>query len=46
VLRVQTHPQQQIKIGDEIAVAIDAAQCSVFRQSNASEPGDSPAAKE
>jgi iron(III) transport system ATP-binding protein len=46
VLRVQTHPQQQLRVGDDIAVAIDAAQCSVFRQPNASEPGDPPAARE
>ncbi|HEY7300307.1 MAG TPA: ABC transporter ATP-binding protein [Xanthobacteraceae bacterium] len=38
VLRVQTHPQQQLNIGDEVAVAIDAAQCSVFRQPNSSAP--------
>jgi iron(III) transport system ATP-binding protein len=32
VLRAQTHPQQQFAVGDTVAVEIDAAQCSVFRQ--------------
>ena len=32
VLRVQTHPLQQFKTGDQVAVAIDATQCSVFRR--------------
>jgi iron(III) transport system ATP-binding protein len=31
-LRVQTHPLQQFKVGDEVAVEIDATQCSVFRR--------------
>jgi ABC-type Fe3+/spermidine/putrescine transport system ATPase subunit len=30
VLRVQTHPLQQFKVGDDVAVEIDAEQCSVF----------------
>jgi iron(III) transport system ATP-binding protein len=32
VLRVQTHPLQQFKIGEEVAVEVDATQCSVFRR--------------
>jgi iron(III) transport system ATP-binding protein len=32
-LRVQTHPAQVFNIGDTIAVEIDTAQCSVFRNS-------------
>jgi ABC-type Fe3+/spermidine/putrescine transport system ATPase subunit len=32
VLRVQTHPSQHFSPGDEVAVEIDAAQCSVFRR--------------
>jgi iron(III) transport system ATP-binding protein len=32
VLRVQTHPLQQFAAGDAVAVEIDAAHCSVFRQ--------------
>jgi ABC-type Fe3+/spermidine/putrescine transport system ATPase subunit len=32
-LRVQTHPGQVFAVGDKVAVAIDAAQCSVFRSS-------------
>jgi len=31
VLRVQTHPLQQFKIGEEVAIEVDATQCSVFR---------------
>jgi iron(III) transport system ATP-binding protein len=31
VLRVQTHPLQQLKVGDACTVAIDASLCSVFR---------------
>ncbi|MBC7799486.1 MAG: ABC transporter ATP-binding protein [Gemmatimonadaceae bacterium] len=31
VVRVQTHPSQRFAVGDTVAVAIDAAQCSVFR---------------
>jgi iron(III) transport system ATP-binding protein len=30
VLRVQTHPLQQFKIGDAVALEIDASQCSAF----------------
>jgi iron(III) transport system ATP-binding protein len=30
-LRVQTHPAQMFAIGDTVAVEIDTAQCSVFR---------------
>jgi hypothetical protein len=30
VLRVQTHPLQQFKVGDPVAIAIDATQCSAF----------------
>jgi iron(III) transport system ATP-binding protein len=36
VLRVQTHPLQHFKVGDEVAIEIDATQCSVFRR----KPGD------
>ncbi|HET9903643.1 MAG TPA: ABC transporter ATP-binding protein [Xanthobacteraceae bacterium] len=32
VLRVQTHPLQQFAPGESVAIDIDAAQCSVFRQ--------------
>jgi iron(III) transport system ATP-binding protein len=32
VLRVQTHPLQHFAVDDTVAVEIDAAQCSVFRQ--------------
>ena len=35
VLRVQTHPLQHFKIGDEVAVEVDATQCSVFRHTSA-----------
>src|SRR6476620_6329469 len=31
MLRVQTHPLQHFKIGEEVAVEVDATQCSVFR---------------
>ncbi len=30
VLRVQTHPLQQFKVGEPVTVAIDATQCSAF----------------
>jgi iron(III) transport system ATP-binding protein len=33
VLRVQTHPLQHFEVGAEVAVEIDAKQCSVFRRS-------------
>jgi hypothetical protein len=29
-LRVQTHPLQQFKIGDQVAIEIDGGQCSAF----------------
>jgi iron(III) transport system ATP-binding protein len=29
-LRVQTHPLQQFKVGEPVAIAIDATQCSAF----------------
>jgi iron(III) transport system ATP-binding protein len=32
VLRVQTHPLQRFAVGEEVAVEVDAAQCSVFRR--------------
>ena len=32
VLRVQTHPLQHFEVGAEVAVEIDAKQCSVFRR--------------
>jgi iron(III) transport system ATP-binding protein len=32
VLRVQTHPLQQFAIGEQVAVEVDASQCSVFRR--------------
>jgi len=31
VLRVQTHPLEALKIGDEVEIEIDDAECSVFR---------------
>jgi iron(III) transport system ATP-binding protein len=31
-LRVQTHPQQLLAVGDTVAVEVDARQCSVFRR--------------
>jgi iron(III) transport system ATP-binding protein len=34
-LRVQTHPLQQFKVGDAVAITIDASQCSVFRRGEA-----------
>ena len=42
VLRVQTHPQQGLAVGDEVAIEIDPAQCSVFR----GRAGDPPPSKE
>jgi len=32
MLRVQTHPLQHFAVGDEVAIEIDATQCSVFRR--------------
>jgi iron(III) transport system ATP-binding protein len=32
-LRVQTHPAQVFSVGDQVTVEVDAAQCSVFRNS-------------
>jgi iron(III) transport system ATP-binding protein len=32
-MRVQTHPLQQFEIGDAVALAVDASQCSIFPQS-------------
>src|SRR5262249_50444591 len=32
VLRVQTHPMQRLNVGADVAIEIDAAQCSVFRR--------------
>jgi hypothetical protein len=29
---VQTHPLQHFKIGEQVAIEIDATQCSVFRR--------------
>src|SRR5262245_44793876 len=37
VLRVQTHPLQMFAVGDTVAIEIDAAQCSVFRQTGVSQ---------
>ena len=34
-LRVQTHPLQQFKVGDAVAITIDASQCNVFRRGGA-----------
>ncbi len=34
ILRVQTHPAERFAIGDAVGVAIDAAQCSIFRRSD------------
>ena len=31
VIRAQTHPRQEFAIGDTVAFAVDASQCSVFR---------------
>jgi ABC-type Fe3+/spermidine/putrescine transport system ATPase subunit len=31
-LRVQTHPNQHLTVGDPVAVAIDAHECCVFRR--------------
>lgn len=30
-IRAQTHPRQEFAIGDMVAIAVDASQCSVFR---------------
>jgi iron(III) transport system ATP-binding protein len=38
-LRVQTHPRQHFDVGQEVAVEVDANQCSVFRRG----AGDVPA---
>jgi iron(III) transport system ATP-binding protein len=38
-LRVQTHPREHFKIGDDVAIAVEAAHCSVFRR----EAGDQSA---
>jgi ABC-type Fe3+/spermidine/putrescine transport system ATPase subunit len=38
VLRVQTHPLQHFEVGSDVAVEIDAKQCSVFRRGAGSEP--------
>src|SRR5205085_8921266 len=32
VLRVQTHPMQRLNVGEDVAIEIDAAQCSVFQR--------------
>jgi iron(III) transport system ATP-binding protein len=32
VLRVQTHPLQRFAIGDQVAITVDATQCSIFRR--------------
>jgi ABC-type Fe3+/spermidine/putrescine transport system ATPase subunit len=32
ILRVQTHPTQRFAVGDAVGVAIDPAQCSIFRR--------------
>jgi iron(III) transport system ATP-binding protein len=32
VLRVQTHPMQRLNVGEDVAIEIDAAQCSAFRR--------------
>jgi iron(III) transport system ATP-binding protein len=29
-LRVQTHPTQQFKVGEQVAIEIDGSQCSAF----------------
>ena len=34
-LRVQTHPLQHFKVGDAVAITIDASQCNVFRRGGA-----------
>jgi len=33
LLRVQTHPLQQFKVGEPVTIAIDATQCSAFPRS-------------
>ena len=38
VLRVQTHPLQHFDVGSDVAVEIDAKQCSVFRRGTGGEP--------
>jgi iron(III) transport system ATP-binding protein len=38
VLRVQTHPLERFEVGSDVAVEIDAKQCSVFRRGAGSEP--------
>jgi iron(III) transport system ATP-binding protein len=38
VLRVQTHPLQHFEVGSDVAVEIDAKQCSVFRRGAGGEP--------
>jgi iron(III) transport system ATP-binding protein len=32
VLRVQTHPSERFSVGDQVALEIDATQCSAFRR--------------
>ena len=32
-LRVQTHPLQQFRVGEEVAIEIDGSQCSAFSRS-------------
>jgi iron(III) transport system ATP-binding protein len=39
VLRVQAHPLETFTIGDTVALAIDASQCTVFEASGASAAG-------
>jgi hypothetical protein len=29
-LRVQTHPTQQFKVGEQVTIEIDGSQCSAF----------------
>jgi iron(III) transport system ATP-binding protein len=33
ILRVQTHPLERFRIGDDVLIEVDASQCSVFRRS-------------
>ena len=39
ILRVQAHPQETFMVGDTVALAIDAGQCTVFEASAAGSAG-------
>jgi iron(III) transport system ATP-binding protein len=38
IVRVQTHPLQHFAVGDEVAIDVDAKQCSVFRRDAGTAP--------